>query len=189
MNLNEWNSIWIIKQEQKKKKKKTQFTLSHYFYSFHYFHYYFSRYHRFLFFWSIFARLRLRLEVAVFLIFLIFFAREVVDFLFFFLLFFRFFFRRDLFFCVDLCFRHVNEIRNFIVIRLMIVFIFFIYFVDETRSVTLCSLAKSKRRCLKIFIQRQKTSSIFSTIHNFCYAKRATQISLWARFNWIIWIF
>ena len=93
------------------------------------------------------------------------------------------FFRRDLFVCVDLCFRHVNEIRNFIVMRSMIVFIFFIYFVDETKSVTLCSLAKSKQWCLKEFTQRQKASRIFSTIYNLCFAKRTIRILLWIRFN------
>ena len=90
----------------------------------------------------------------------------------------RFVFRRDFFLCVDLCFRHVNEIRSFIVIKSMIDRIFFIYFVDETKSITLCSLAKSKRRCLKEFIQRQKTSQIFSTIYKFCCAKRAIRILL-----------
>ena len=85
------------------------------------------------------SRLRLRFEVAVFLIDLIFLARRVVDFLFF-LISFRLFFRRDFFLCVDFDFRHVNEIRSFVVIRSTIVRIFFIYFVNETRSITLCSL-------------------------------------------------
>ena len=102
---------------------------------------------------------------------------------------FRLFFRRDRFLRVSFDFRHVNEIRSFVVIRSTIVRIFFIYFVNETRLITLCSLAKSKRRCLNEFIQRQKASRIFSIIHNFCCAKRATRIFLWTRFSWIIWVF
>ena len=49
-------------------------------------------------------------------------------------------------------------------------------------------VSKSKRRCLNELIQRQRTSRIFSIIHNLCCAKRATRISLWARFSWVIWI-
>ena len=51
---------------------------------------------------------------------------------------FRLFFCRDFFLCVDLCFRHVNEIRSLIVIESMIIFIIFVYFVDETKLITLC---------------------------------------------------
>ena len=95
-----------------------------------------------------------------------------------FIFFLYLFFCRDFCVYVDFCFRHVNEIKSLIVIKSMIVFIFFIYFVNETRSITLCSLTKSKRRCLEKSIQRQKTSRIFSTIYNFCCAKRATRILL-----------
>ena len=52
----------------------------------------------------------------------------------------RLFFRRDRFFCVSFDFRHVNEIRSFVVIRSTIVRIFFIYFVNKTKSITLCLL-------------------------------------------------
>ena len=100
--------------------------------------------------------------------------------------FLHFFFCRDFFFRVSLCLDYVDEIRNPIVIKSMIIFVFFINFVDETKSITLCLLAKSKRRCLNELIQRQKMSRIFSTIHNFCFAKRATQIFLWARFSWVM---
>ena len=64
----------------------------------------------------------------------------------------HFLFRRDFFFRVSLCLDHVNEIRSLIVIRSMIIFVFFINFVGEAKSVTLCSLTKSKRRCLNAFI-------------------------------------
>ena len=104
--------------------------------------------------------------------------RRFFIFSFFFRFFFRLFFRRDRFLRVSFDFRHVNEIRNFVVIRSTIVRIFFIYFVNETKSITLCSLAKSKRRCLNEFIQRQRASRIFSIIHNLCCAKRATRIFL-----------
>ena len=95
-----------------------------------------------------------------------------------FLFFLYFSFCRDFFFSVSFCFNHVDEIKNLIVIKSMIIFVFFINFVDETKSITLCSLKKSKRRCLNEFTQRQKTSRIFSTIYNFCCAKHATRILL-----------
>ena len=52
----------------------------------------------------------------------------------------RLFFRRGRFLCVSFDSRHVNEIRSLVVIRSTIVRIFFIYFVNETRLITLCSL-------------------------------------------------
>ena len=74
---------------------------------------------------------------------------------------FFFFFRRDFFLCVSFCLRYVNEIRSLNVIKSMIILIFFIYFVDETRSITLCSLAKSKRRCLKNLFNVKKSREFF----------------------------
>ena len=179
----------ISETRTKEKENTTQFTSQHYFHFRHYFHYHFSKRHYLFFLFhqrSSFSCACDSKSQSFESSWSSLFEELSISYLFFFL---HLFFRRDFFVCVDFCLRHVNEIRNLIVIKSMIVVIFFIYFVDETKSITLCSLAKSKRRCLKEFIQRQKTSRIFSTIHNFCCAKRATRIFLWIRFNWVIWIF
>ena len=107
------NSIWI---------RKKQFTFSHYLHSLHYHWKTSNKHHFFLAFFhqkSYFA-CAFDSKSQWFWFSWSLFENSSMSFLF-----FHLFYRRDLFLCVSLCLRHVNEIRNLIVIKSMIVFIFF----------------------------------------------------------------